>query len=312
MTGPAVPTPEQVAYMQAHASDNLAPNIIACVSISATAATVFVALRLWSRRIQHGSMNLDASDYLVLAAWAVYIPYNILGGLSARYGGGRHIIFVTERRLLQIISIVVEVLYSIVLAFLKFSILSLYRKIFGIVAVWVVLVLICTNLQCIPISYTWDPTQKGTCINYGAEALVVFIVDIITDLTILSMPIPLVWKLHTSKANKRGLFAVFAAGGRYHNLACNLHLALLIHNYTTLIGFLATSIATYRPLIQFLFSKGRSPKATAYISSKKGTYSNKPGSNSCNGDSQHGIMVADEIELMEHHNSSQAEPFHFN
>lgn len=73
---------------------------------------------------------------------------------------------------------------------------------------------ISTNLQCIPISYTWDLSITGKCIDYGKEALAAYIINIVTDLIILSMPIPLVWKLQTSKQKKRGLMVVFAAGGR--------------------------------------------------------------------------------------------------
>lgn len=121
-----------------------------------------------------------------------------------------------------------ENLYAVVLALLKFSILSLYRKLFGstrwlYILTWVVTalvaelalqVIIATNLQCIPISATWDPTIRGTCINYGVEALVAYIINISTDITILLMPIPVVRRLQASESKKRGLLAVFVAGGR--------------------------------------------------------------------------------------------------
>lgn len=38
--------------------------------------------------------------------------------------------------------------------------------------------------------------------------------NIITDLTLLLMPIPLVWRLHTSKQNKWQITMTFALGSR--------------------------------------------------------------------------------------------------
>ncbi|KAI0854546.1 hypothetical protein F4860DRAFT_499150 [Xylaria cubensis] len=347
MPGPKAPTPEQIAYMKSHAGDNIGPNIIVCATISATAATIFIALRLWSRRIHHGSLKLDASDYLALIAWFFYIPYNVVFGLITRYGAGRHIIFVTNPRLLQIFNIVDEVLYAVVLACLKFSILSLYRTIFGtnrhfyiltwvvtaVVACWALQIIISTNLQCIPISVTWDPDQHGKCINYGAEALAAFIIDIITDLTILSIPIPLVKRLNTSRTNRRGLMIVFAAGGSAFLVSLvqlgfitklgstsdpswnNIPSAFLA-NTEILIGFLATSIATYKPLYTFVFGQRQSLAGKGYTGNKKGVFSDsftpknermtiiftgkRPrSSNTINNDTLTGIMVTDEIELFE-------------
>lgn len=109
--------------MQEHADDNIVPNLIACSVICPILATIFIAFRLWSRQINHGRLMLDASDYLSIAAWVrfqsirvdlapetdevqfFYIPYNVVIGLITRYGAGRHIIFVTNPRMLQIVSI---------------------------------------------------------------------------------------------------------------------------------------------------------------------------------------------------------------
>ncbi|KAI0154533.1 hypothetical protein GGR57DRAFT_465984 [Xylariaceae sp. FL1272] len=339
MAGPVVPSAEEIAYYEAHADDNIVPNIIACATVAAIGATVFILLRLWSRRIHHGRLKLDISDYLALAAWFLYIPYNIFFGLITRYGAGRHIIFVTNPRLLQIFSIIDETLYALVLALLKFSILSLYRQIFGnnkaiyiwtwaltaVVAAWSLQIIFSTNFQCVPISASWDVTQQGRCINYGVEALVAYITDIITDLTILSMPIPVLRKLNVSKSKKRMLMIVFAAGGS----ACIVSIVQLAYitklgstadpswdnipsaflaNTEILIGFLATSVATYRPFYQFMFNKGKEKSSSAYtvsdnIRPKDGhstIISSDRRQRSANSNNDYGIMVTDEIELLEH------------
>ncbi|KAI1141050.1 hypothetical protein F5Y05DRAFT_423886 [Hypoxylon sp. FL0543] len=286
MPGPTSPNPEEVAQMLSRPNDNMAPNVIACCSIALAIATTSIGLRLWSRRILNGRLCLDLSDWLAVMAWVMYVPHTASVILTARHGLGRHIVFVTDARLLSIYTIVDANLYVVVLALLKFSVLCLYRKIFSssprlrrwtwiitaLVAEWLLQVLLATNLQCIPISATWDLTisDTSTCINYGVEALVAYIINITCDLAILSMPIPLIIKLNTSKPEKRRLIIVFAVGGS----ACIVSLVQL--KYITRLGnssdpswenvpsallgdieimvcFLATSVATYRPLYQLFF-----------------------------------------------------------
>lgn len=55
--------------MLEHAGDNRGPSFIACATIAAFIGTLCVALRLWSRYIQHGRMHLMASDWFAVAAW---------------------------------------------------------------------------------------------------------------------------------------------------------------------------------------------------------------------------------------------------
>ncbi|OTB12729.1 hypothetical protein K445DRAFT_25441 [Daldinia sp. EC12] len=270
MPGPTSPTPEEAAEMLSRPGDDRTANIIVCCSISLLFATVFIGLRLWSRRVLNGRILLDLSDWFAIMAWVFYVAYvaNII--MVTRHGLGRHIVFVTNPRLLSIYTIISENFYAVTLALLKFSVLCLYRKVFSsstrfcrftwvltaLVTEWMLQIILATNLQCVPISATWDPTiiDQSTCINYGVEALVAYVMNITTDLTILSMPIPLVLRLNTSKSQKRRLIIVFAAGGRQCLYRDNVPSAML-GVVEIMVGFLATSIATYRPLY-YLISKG--------------------------------------------------------
>ncbi|KAI1737053.1 hypothetical protein F4680DRAFT_430131 [Xylaria scruposa] len=345
MPGPVVPSPEEVAWMLTRPNDSFIPNIIACATISLTAATVFIGLRLWSRRIVKGKLHLDISDWFAVAAWFVYVVYTASLILLTRYGLGKHIVFVTNQRLLGIFTVVAESLYAVTLALLKLGILALYRKLFGssrifkictwavsaLVIEWLLQVLLATNLQCIPIAASWDPSLNGNCINYGVEALVAYLINISTDLTILSLPIPIVLKLNTSKIQKRRLIISFAAGGS----ACIVSLvqlayitklgagadvswtivpSTLLGDVEIMVGFLATSIATYRPLYQFIFAdsvKGGSGGSAdseflTYSSGHKNdSYGTKVsvaagGTSNVILGSRRGITVTDYIELRSH------------
>ncbi|KAI0413545.1 hypothetical protein F5X98DRAFT_351794 [Xylaria grammica] len=348
MPGAVTPTPEEIAWMLSRPHDSVVPNIIACGIITFTFSTLFISLRLWSRRIVRGRFALDASDWFAVAAWSFYVPFIVTFILVTRYGGGRHAVFITDPRLLGILYIVQENLYAATLACLKLSILSLYRTLFGssrtfrlctwavgaLVAEWFLQVVLATNLQCVPLSASWDPDAGGTCINYGVEALVAYIINISTDIIILSMPIPLVLRLNTSKTQKRRLIISFAAGGS----ACLVSLAQLAYitklgndsdsswsvvpssllgAVELMVGFLATSIATYRPLYQFVFVErmGRSSGSAAdteptpyHVSYQKSQFRRDVlvGTGGVSGDfsseSQRGIVVTSHIELTRHNN----------
>jgi hypothetical protein len=68
-------------------------------------------------------------------------------------------------------------------------------------------------LICKPIEMNWNPTvEGGSCGNQNAAFTAVGIVDIITDLIILILPVPMVYKLQVPRANKIGLCCIFGTG----------------------------------------------------------------------------------------------------
>lgn len=112
------------------------------------------------------------------------------------------------------------------MTFIKLSILAFYARIFPqkwfqwtvwgnavFMALWGCAG-VCGNIfQCIPIQFLWDPTLDGHCIQYGIFATVLGALTVVTDLIILVIPMPLVWKLHITKRKKWRLSTVFAFGG---------------------------------------------------------------------------------------------------
>lgn len=68
-------------------------------------------------------------------------------------------------------------------------------------------------LNCIPVAKFWDDTIDGNCINKEALWLSNAIVHIVTDITILAMPMPTLYSLQLPRRQKLALMAVFALGG---------------------------------------------------------------------------------------------------
>ena len=78
---------------------------------------------------------------------------------------------------------------------------------------WAIMTILIGLLICRPLSMNWNPlTPGGKCGNQTAAFAAVGVVDLLTDLLILVLPLPMVVRLQVSRANKIGLVAIFGAG----------------------------------------------------------------------------------------------------
>lgn len=119
-----------------------------------------------------------------------------------------------------------EMIYLPAVALPKLSILSLYLRIFPnkvfraitlVVAVIVVLnwlaFVFASTFQCLPVAYQWDKSiEGGRCFDVLLFYRMVNVPNIVTDIAMLILPIPMVWKLHTSRPRRIGLTVCFLAG----------------------------------------------------------------------------------------------------
>lgn len=122
-----------------------------------------------------------------------------------------------------------------------------------------------TIFQCVPLSDLWKPpsSKPPVCIKFGLLVKTMDIVNILTDIFILILPIPLVWRLQVSKSRRWQLVLVFSLGG----LVCLISFVRLFFlrvgmwdasyddvRVTTLsaieccVGILSACLPTYRPL----------------------------------------------------------------
>ncbi|KAI1334249.1 hypothetical protein F5Y15DRAFT_402454 [Xylariaceae sp. FL0016] len=268
-------TPEQLQYWTAHASDTRVPNIIACVVITGFFSTLFVLARITGRRMLNGSLQLHISDWMVIVAWVFFVPCIVFFAMLTPYGGGRHVIYITNSYMLQVFSILSEGTYGLAMGFLKFSILSLYGSIFpsrtfhrylwGLVVFitgWMLTSSLGAFIQCVPVAKAYDDSLDGYCIHYGKLSLVVGICNVITDFIIVAMPFPLVLKLNTSSEKKRIILITFAAGSSavvasIVRLVYSLDVGSIDGSWTAIpagylsgveltVGFLVVSIPVYR------------------------------------------------------------------
>ena len=131
--------------------------------------------------------------------------------------------------LLQIV-IAIGVLYNPAIVAIKMSILLLYRRIFtaryasfnrsiwcigGFVLSYSIIQIVLTIFHCNPVDALWDPTVKAKCINFHTVGIVFSSLNIGTDILILCLPVPELWKLNMPRRRKYELMGMFFLGGLF-------------------------------------------------------------------------------------------------
>ena len=143
-----------------------------------------------------------------------------------RFGLGRHMITLEHPASLAKSEISTEVLYNPAMITVKFSILLLYHRIFPVpkfkLVLWAVATFVfCYTVagtfvvifQCVPVQSDWDPNIKPRCVKLDAELIAIGVLNSVTDFFILGLPIPFLWRLHSSLAHKIQLGGMFSLGG---------------------------------------------------------------------------------------------------
>lgn len=118
--------------------------------------------------------------------------------------------------------------YSMSIAFVKFSIIATYFRIFAagllrktIMGVgFVVLALLFCNIfaiifTCIPVQAAWNYSIKGRCFPINRFFYASSGINIVTDLALCFLPIPTLWKLSMPKSQRIVLCLLFTLGALY-------------------------------------------------------------------------------------------------
>ncbi|KAI1203455.1 hypothetical protein F5X97DRAFT_330143 [Nemania serpens] len=186
---------------------------------------IFLGLRFWSARFSRRKLYVD--DY---AAVLAFVSKSGLTGAQfwGTFNGlGKHI---TELSLSELtvqvkILLISEFTYLLGTAFVKLSMLFLYHRIYTtptfrrwcyvVIALDVIYVvsfipLFLTN--CIPLSQYWDPKPTGWCRDtlIGDNATVA--VNLVLDVLVLALPLPVLWRLQMSIRDKLTVTAMFGFG----------------------------------------------------------------------------------------------------
>ncbi|KAI0020290.1 hypothetical protein F4780DRAFT_742769 [Xylariomycetidae sp. FL0641] len=191
-----------------------------------------VACRFWARSLTKRGFETD--DWLVLASlMGQFVATGIAIGAVEKGGVGYHVTYLEETQPALVEAffkylIAVSAWYYVTISIPKLAILVVYRRLFPQRSVFVTLcavagVLICTSIAslvadlaaCVPFSANWAPpdVQAVKCIDKEALFIWSTFPNIVTDVIMLALPVPIVWKLHTSNRVKAALSVTFVIGG---------------------------------------------------------------------------------------------------
>lgn len=217
-----------MADLQIHA--NLA---IAAGAVFIPVCTCCVGFRVYARRLHE--VQLGADDWTVIAALVFVIAMGVtliteVGLKELGYPAPDPSTAVGKPNA-NIAFWPVEILQVPALGLVKASFILLYRRIFtkrtAPVFNWITL-----SMLCVIISWTvafffsivficgndfsayWTSTlvEKAHCVNTSMLHNAFAISDVVTDAIIITLPMPMVWRLHLTTRRKLGICAIFGLG----------------------------------------------------------------------------------------------------
>ncbi|KAL2179364.1 uncharacterized protein P884DRAFT_195038 [Thermothelomyces heterothallicus CBS 202.75] len=196
--------------------------VINCVLCFLTVSVV--GLRLVARFMSGAGLWWD--DYLILFALPQGLGMLIIQGLWAPMGIG-YPVTETLPNLETILKLLVayELIYSTGIGTIKVSVLLFYLRVFvnrGLrlatkaalvfVMLWNIGNILQVFLICRPFAKTYSLTVEGECGDQVASFIAIGSFNIISDVIILTLPLPTVWSLKMATPNKLGLTGVFLVG----------------------------------------------------------------------------------------------------
>lgn len=84
-----------------------------------------------------------------------------------------------------------------------------------IVTGWNIGQLFAIMFPCLPVAGFWDKTIEAKCQNTQIMVYVNAAGNMITDLIIIVLPLPALWKRHLPVAQKLAVFGIFGIGSMY-------------------------------------------------------------------------------------------------
>ncbi|KAF1961435.1 hypothetical protein CC80DRAFT_589798 [Byssothecium circinans] len=219
-------TPTELAYMEAHRDESRVHEIYWVYSVPIVCATVSTSLRLWAKRIGRNGITLD--DWLIVLATICVIGICASGlGFGPPHGMGRHVSVVSpyDQMMVRKGDYVFSHFYDIALVTVKLGILAFYYRVFAVplfrkfvlataifIIAWGIGITVTLALACRPIEAFWDAAVKGRCLDLVNFTYFTNITNLVTDIWIFLMPVPVIWHLHLQTKKKLLLCFIFSIG----------------------------------------------------------------------------------------------------
>ncbi|KAM0801099.1 hypothetical protein BDR22DRAFT_888768 [Usnea florida] len=186
-------------------------------------ATTAVVLRLWARKALKQTFKLH--DYLIVVGLIFALAETSVNVYSCCFPVQRRIGTVPERLGLQLLFLS-PVLWATAVTIIRATIIVLYVQIFPIrtfnIACYTTLgvnvafglsAVIADCLICRPITYRWAPSMvNGSCGDQKSLDMYVAVMNLLLDVEIVILPMPIVWRLRMARSKKMALSGMFGMG----------------------------------------------------------------------------------------------------
>ncbi|KAF3935573.1 hypothetical protein ABW19_dt0203386 [Dactylella cylindrospora] len=250
-----------------------------------------VSARFYCRIHLIRKVGLD--DWFILAGLILAWVLGILNYFHVSHGTGKHIETITFDALIPTLKhwYVYQLIYPIVLCTIKLSILAFYKGIspqkgyqiaiwatVALVGAYTIAIVFVYMFECPKPSMSWSVTFPTGCMNLSVLYYTSASINILTDILILVLPIPVLMTLQIQKRKKIALVGIFFVGfiavlasisriwalWLYQNtkdVSYDAIFILLFSNIEINLGIITASTPALRPLFKGVFkssSYGRS------------------------------------------------------
>ncbi|KAF5724170.1 integral membrane protein [Fusarium mundagurra] len=188
-------------------------------------STITVALRLYVRYNVLHSLGWD--DRVMAAAQILTLAAAVAIGLENMYGLGHHTWEQSKENYVAYMKAFYAsvVVYNVAMCLVKIGILLQYRRVFAIpilqaltfyglviMVAWTITIAFLNTLICVPVAKFWNSALDGHCIDPLTVWYVMAGFNLVTDITVFCMPLPVIGSLNLPKKQKVMLLAIFSIG----------------------------------------------------------------------------------------------------
>lgn len=209
-------------------TQNIQATMIAIPATFGSLAIIFVLLRVYARLCINKFFAWD--DRFIVVALVFACPLNFLLFPMTKLGMGKDIWTLSFANLTETLKDLyfAEIFYMLSEMFTQLSIIFFYLRVFDSTtfrraAIGLSVFSVCFGIsntftmifQCTPVSFFWSGWTGelvGKCININTFSWIRAAVEILIDLAIISMPIPLLLRLKLNWIKKLQILAMFSIG----------------------------------------------------------------------------------------------------
>ncbi|KAI1851536.1 hypothetical protein JX265_012382 [Neoarthrinium moseri] len=196
-------------------------------ALCSVVATIATALRLYTRFYINHQVGTD--DWFAILGLLCTIGMATSQNVNAGKYLGRHVWDLNmPSDLAPFLEIfwITELFYNAALLFIKMTFLFQYYRVFRqirtmrityivamfLVSGWNIGQLFAVIFLCIPVSGFWDKTIQASCQDQQLGVFLNAAGNLVTDICIILLPLPSLWKLRLPRAQKIALFCIFGIG----------------------------------------------------------------------------------------------------